>query len=37
VHKFRPDARYIFIPDGGHWVAYEQPERFNKALLELMQ
>lgn len=37
VQKFRPDARYIFIPDGGHWVAYEQPERFNKAMLDLLR
>ena len=36
VQRFRPDARYIFIPDGGHWVAYEQPEAFNKAMLDLL-
>jgi pimeloyl-ACP methyl ester carboxylesterase len=35
VHKYRPDARYLIIPDAGHWVAYERPEAYNKALLEL--
>jgi pimeloyl-ACP methyl ester carboxylesterase len=36
VQRFRPDARYYFIPDAGHWVAYEQPEAFNKAMLDLL-
>jgi len=37
IRRFRPDGRHILIPDAGHWVAYEQPERFNEAMLELLQ
>lgn len=35
VHRFRPESRYIIIPDAGHWVPYEQPDAFNRAIIEL--
>lgn len=36
LQRFRPDARHIIIPEAGHWVAYEAPQAFNRALLELL-
>lgn len=36
IRRYRPGARYKIIPDAGHWVAYEQPELFNQALLDLL-
>ncbi len=32
-----PNSRQIFIPDGGHAVIVDQPERFNRALLAFFQ
>jgi len=37
IRKFRPDARHTIIPDAGHWAAYEQPERFNEAMIDLLR
>lgn len=31
-----PLADFVVIPDAGHWVAYEQPHAFNKALIRLL-
>jgi pimeloyl-ACP methyl ester carboxylesterase len=36
IRQFRPDARYAVVPDAGHWVAYEQAESFNAALLGML-
>lgn len=30
------DIRFDLIPDAGHWVQYERPDRFNGALLEFL-
>ena len=27
---------FILVPDSGHWVQYEQPQRFMQALLPLL-
>lgn len=36
LKRFRPEARYAIITDAGHWCAYEAPEAFNHALLDLL-
>ncbi len=36
LKRYRPDARHIIIPDAGHWCAFEAPQAFNHALLELL-
>jgi pimeloyl-ACP methyl ester carboxylesterase len=36
LKRYRPDARHIIIPDAGHWCAYEAPDAFNAAMLELL-
>jgi pimeloyl-ACP methyl ester carboxylesterase len=33
LHGLVPEARYIAIPDSGHWVMYEGATAFNEALL----
>ncbi|MBL4720303.1 MAG: alpha/beta hydrolase, partial [Alphaproteobacteria bacterium] len=33
----QPDTDFRIIPDAGHWVMYETPERFNETLLELLR
>ncbi|MGY8961126.1 MAG: alpha/beta fold hydrolase, partial [Alphaproteobacteria bacterium] len=32
----QPDTKFRIIPGAGHWVMYEEPERFNETLLELL-
>jgi pimeloyl-ACP methyl ester carboxylesterase len=36
LRKGVPDAEMRVIPDAGHWVPYEQAERFNAELLDLL-
>lgn len=33
----KPDARVTMIPDAGHWVQYEQPDRVNELLLSFLR
>jgi pimeloyl-ACP methyl ester carboxylesterase len=33
----QPGAGYTLIPGAGHWVAFEAPEAFNAAALQLLQ
>jgi pimeloyl-ACP methyl ester carboxylesterase len=40
VEKIRavlPDARYELYPDAGHMITYEEPERFNSALIDFLK
>ena len=37
IRRYRPDARYSIIPDAGHWMIYEQAERSNEVLLDLLK
>ena len=30
----RPDARIAIIPDGGHWIQYDQPDAVNRLLTD---
>ena len=32
-----PDARYELYPDAGHMITYEEPERFNSALIDFLK
>jgi 2-hydroxy-6-oxonona-2,4-dienedioate hydrolase len=34
LRSVRPDLRFTTIPGAGHWVAFEQPALFNRALQE---
>jgi pimeloyl-ACP methyl ester carboxylesterase len=36
MRETHPDMRVSVIEDAGHWVMYEQPERFNAELLRLL-
>lgn len=37
VREFQPDAHLRVVHGAGHWSMGEQPARFNRALLELLQ
>jgi pimeloyl-ACP methyl ester carboxylesterase len=37
LRQLRPLATFDVIPGAGHWVQYEEPERFNRRLCELAQ
>jgi pimeloyl-ACP methyl ester carboxylesterase len=36
MRESHPDLRVAMIEDAGHWVMYEQAEKFNAALLDLL-
>jgi pimeloyl-ACP methyl ester carboxylesterase len=36
LRELRPDADVHLIPGAGHWVAYEEPEEFNRILLTML-
>lgn len=36
IRAFQPEARLRVVHDAGHWCMYEQPERFNRAALDLL-
>jgi ketosteroid isomerase-like protein len=36
LRQFHPDLQFRIIPEAGHWVMYERPTQFNRALLELL-
>jgi Predicted hydrolases or acyltransferases (alpha/beta hydrolase superfamily) len=36
IRAFQPQARLRAVEDAGHWCMYEQPERFNRAALDLL-
>jgi 2-hydroxy-6-oxonona-2,4-dienedioate hydrolase len=33
----RPDVRIVIVPDGGHWIAYDQPNAVNRLLIDFHQ
>lgn len=35
--RWMPNARRVIIPDGGHGVHFDEPERFNTAILEFLR
>ncbi|MDB5840014.1 MAG: alpha/beta hydrolase [Herminiimonas sp.] len=37
LRSIRPDVQIRLIPGAGHWVAYEDPEAFNRTLAELLE
>jgi pimeloyl-ACP methyl ester carboxylesterase len=37
LRQLHPELREVVIPDAGHWVMYEQPDAFNRALIELLR
>lgn len=36
LRGIHPDLDFRVIPDAGHWVMYEQPNMFNRAVLDLV-
>jgi pimeloyl-ACP methyl ester carboxylesterase len=32
--RLRPDARIVVVPEGGHWVQYDQPHAINRLLID---
>ena len=36
IRAIQPEARLRVVEDAGHWCMYEQPERFNRAALDLL-
>jgi len=36
IRTFQPEARLRVVADAGHWCMYEQPDRFNRAALDLL-
>ncbi len=36
LRQHHPELKTRVVPDAGHWSMYEQPDRFNAALLELL-
>jgi pimeloyl-ACP methyl ester carboxylesterase len=34
LRSLQPSARFAVVPDAGHWVQYEAPDRFNAILTE---
>jgi pimeloyl-ACP methyl ester carboxylesterase len=37
IRKSHPDCDFRVIAGSGHWVMYERPEAFNRALLDMLQ
>jgi pimeloyl-ACP methyl ester carboxylesterase len=37
LRRFQPELDFRVIRDAGHWAMYEQPELFNRTLLELLE
>ena len=37
LRRFQPHLEFRVIAEAGHWVMYERPEAFNRALLELLR
>jgi pimeloyl-ACP methyl ester carboxylesterase len=37
LRRYRPELEFRVIADAGHWVMYEQPEAFNRTVLELLK
>ena len=37
LHSHHPGARYITLPNSGHWCAFETPDAFNQALVSLLK
>lgn len=36
IRAFQPEARLRVVEDAGHWCMYEQPQRFNRTALDLL-
>jgi pimeloyl-ACP methyl ester carboxylesterase len=36
LRRHQPKLDFRVIPDAGHWAMYEQPEEFNRTLIELL-
>jgi 2-hydroxy-6-oxonona-2,4-dienedioate hydrolase len=36
IRAVDPGSNFVVIPDAGHWVQYEAPEAFNRALAEML-
>jgi pimeloyl-ACP methyl ester carboxylesterase len=36
LRRFHPKLDFRVIPGAGHWVMYEQPEEFNRTLIDLL-
>jgi pimeloyl-ACP methyl ester carboxylesterase len=32
--QVRPDVRIAIVPDGGHWIQYDQPDAINRLLID---
>jgi 2-hydroxy-6-oxonona-2,4-dienedioate hydrolase len=32
--RARPDVRIAIVPDGGHWIQYDQPDAINRLLID---
>ena len=32
--RVRPDVRIAIVPDGGHWIQYDQPDPINHLLID---
>jgi 2-hydroxy-6-oxonona-2,4-dienedioate hydrolase len=32
--RLRPDVRITVVPDGGHWIQYDQPDAINRLLID---
>ena len=37
IRKVLPNARYELFPSAGHMITYEEPERFNTALIDFLR
>jgi pimeloyl-ACP methyl ester carboxylesterase len=37
LRRFQPDLEFRVVPGAGHWVMFERPTEFNRALLELLE
>jgi pimeloyl-ACP methyl ester carboxylesterase len=37
IRKVLPNARYELFPNAGHMITYEEPERFNAALIDFLR
>jgi len=37
LRSFQPEATFAAIPGAGHWVQYEEPESFHRALLAALE
>ena len=36
LREFHPELQTCTVPDAGHWVMYEQPDAYNRALIEVL-